>query len=472
MDQYENTPGFLLWRRWSRGPVVAVSLSAIVAIVAADKMIEPNVSLGVLYFLPLVLLAVHASRLQLLAACLVCAVLREVFGPFVFNSETIPRFVLVLTSYSGVGLFVNQLVRSRRDALAMLDQIRAEAIARRKSEARLQAILDSTPVGVLVLNPHGSLLVANHTAKQLLALPESSNQNAALGEIKSYIPALVNFLDLPPVDGGGSVVVELPAWRSTGDQFLARFWIARCITGPEPITAVAFTDISEQVRDAELAGLDNLIAGSRIVLGAVSHEIRNLAAAIGVEARNIGRSGAAGAGPLLTLAAGLEQLAASQLQTVRPRFDARADVVRVVNEAAVITAPEFLDCGSGLRIEPHAQDLWARTDYHGLLQVLLNLLNNAARQCAAAGPGEFCRVSLSRNEERIFIRIFSPGEPLPDPERMFKPFAPDASGTGLGLYVSRSILRSFGGDLRYDTGSDGPCFVMELAACPNPALRD
>ena len=469
MEQYENTPGFLFWRKWSRGPVLGLSLSAIVVIALADKLIEPDVSLGALYFLPLVFLSVYTSRLQLIAACVACAVLRQVFGPFALDSETIPRLLLVFTSYAGSSLFVNQLVRSRRDAIAMLDQIRAEAIARSKSEARLQAILDSTPVGVLVLNPHGRVLVVNHTAKDLLALPETG---IGLPEIKSYVPALQNFIDLPPDKEGGALTVELPAWRSTGEQFLARFWVARCITGPEPITAVAFTDISEQVRDAELAGLDNLIAGSRIVLGAVSHEIRNLAAAIGIEARNISRSGVADAGPLLTLAAGLEKLATTQLQTVHPRFDARVDVARVVNEAAVITGTEFLACGSALSIESPPPGIWARADYHGLLQVLLNLLNNAVRQCAAASPRGCCRVVVSQGEETILIRIFSPGEPVPGPERMFKPFAPDAAGTGLGLYVSRSILRSFGGDLRYDTGSDGPCFLLELARCPNPALRD
>jgi C4-dicarboxylate-specific signal transduction histidine kinase len=250
-------------------------------------------------------------------------------------------------------------------------------------------------------------------------------------------------------------------------------WIASCETGPDPVIAVALVDISEQVRDAEVSGLENLIAGSRVVLGAVSHEIRNLAAAISMEVRSLSRSGAVGAvdaaGKLLTLSAGLERLAASQLQTVHPRFDARAHLARVITEISVIMGPEFSSCGAALCIEPFEPGLWVRADSHGLLQVLLNLLNNAVRQCAGV-PSAKCRIRVSQTGERAAIRVLNPGEPSGHPERLFHPFEADAHGTGLGLYVSRGILRSFGGDLRYDTGSGEPCFVVELVACPEPTV--
>ncbi len=470
MDWYDKTLSLVARHSWPRNHLVFVSAVTILAIALTDWLIEPNVSLGVLYLLPLVLLAVRVDRLPLLAVCLLCAILRQVFGPYQLDSETIPRFLLTLTAYAGISLFVNQLVRSRREVVLMLEQLRAEAAARSQSEARLQAILESTPVGVLVLDPIGRVLVANQAAKELLGLADPS-QSAQQTEIGSYVPGLVNFLNLPG-NPDGTLTLELPAWRSREEQFLARFWVARFSTGPERIVAVAFTDISEQVHDSALAVLENLIAGSRVVLGSVSHEIRNLAAAIGIEARNIGRSGAADVSPLLTLAAGLEKLAANQLQTVHPRFDARTDVTRVVNETAVIMAPEFVASGSALHVELPPAQLWARADYHGLLQVLLNLLNNAVRQCSTAPSDNFCRLAVTQAGPSLFIRVFNPGEPVKDPDGLFKPFSAHAAGSGLGLYVSRSIMRSFGGELRYDTNPDGPCFVLELTASPKPAVQD
>jgi C4-dicarboxylate-specific signal transduction histidine kinase len=271
-----------------------------------------------------------------------------------------------------------------------------------------------------------------------------------------------------------SFSIELPAWRSSGEQFLARLWVASCETGPDPVIAVALADVSEQVRDAEISGLENLIAGSRVVLGAVSHEIRNLAAAISMEVRNLSRSGVAGTvdtfNTLLTLSAGLEKLSVSQLQTVHPRFDARANLARLLTEIAVIMGPAFSDCGAALCIEPPDAGLWVRADYHGLLQALLNLLSNALRQCAGEEQGAECRVRVLQTGECVQIRMTNPGEPVGHPERLFHPFEADAHGTGLGLYISRSVLRSFGGDLRYDTGSGEPCFVVELVACKAPTI--
>jgi signal transduction histidine kinase len=53
------------------------------------------------------------------------------------------------------------------------------------------------------------------------------------------------------------------------------------------------------------------------------------------------------------------------------------------------------------------------------------------------------------------------GPGIPAPERLFEPFQPGADGAGLGLYVSRAMLRSYGGELRYEPQESGSCFVVE-----------
>jgi len=47
---------------------------------------------------------------------------------------------------------------------------------------------------------------------------------------------------------------------------------------------------------------------------------------------------------------------------------------------------------------------------------------------------------------------------------LFKPFQQRAEATGLGLYLSRAFMRSFQGDLHYEPGVGGACFVVELVA--------
>jgi len=36
------------------------------------------------------------------------------------------------------------------------------------------------------------------------------------------------------------------------------------------------------------------------------------------------------------------------------------------------------------------------------------------------------------------------------------------NGSGLGLYISRAIPRSYGGDLRFEPQAHGSCFLLEL----------
>jgi signal transduction histidine kinase len=45
---------------------------------------------------------------------------------------------------------------------------------------------------------------------------------------------------------------------------------------------------------------------------------------------------------------------------------------------------------------------------------------------------------------------------------LFEPFQQGATSTGLGLYLSRALLRSFGGDLRYDPTVPACSFVIDL----------
>jgi signal transduction histidine kinase len=60
------------------------------------------------------------------------------------------------------------------------------------------------------------------------------------------------------------------------------------------------------------------------------------------------------------------------------------------------------------------------------------------------------------------IRFEDTGTGIAAPENLFRPFLPGAESTGLGLYVSRAIMRSFGGELDYQPSSEGCCFAVVL----------
>ncbi len=84
----------------------------------------------------------------------------------------------------------------------------------------------------------------------------------------------------------------------------------------------------------------------------------------------------------------------------------------------------------------------------------------------SAGERRF-EVSASCGADSVTLRFTDTAGGVQRPERLFQPFHPDSEGSGLGLYVSRAIVRSFDGELRYEPAPSGSCFSIELAAAYN-----
>jgi two-component system, LuxR family, sensor kinase FixL len=74
------------------------------------------------------------------------------------------------------------------------------------------------------------------------------------------------------------------------------------------------------------------------------------------------------------------------------------------------------------------------------------------------------RLRITAQEEKgtVSIRFEDTGTGVTSPEHLFRPFQRGAESSGLGLYVSRAIMRSFGGELSYEPRSEGCCFAVVL----------
>jgi signal transduction histidine kinase len=111
----------------------------------------------------------------------------------------------------------------------------------------------------------------------------------------------------------------------------------------------------------------------------------------------------------------------------------------------------------------------AFADRDAFEQALLNVLDNAAKY-GAAGKRLCVRVAAGDDRARVSVCDWGPGVPAAHRSRLFQQFhrADDAltarqPGCGLGLSISRRLLRDQGGDLRYETAAGGgACFVLEL----------
>ena len=108
-----------------------------------------------------------------------------------------------------------------------------------------------------------------------------------------------------------------------------------------------------------------------------------------------------------------------------------------------------------------AQGLPARAwvDPDRLKQVFLNLFGNAFD---AMPKGGSVQVRASRRGALVAVAVVDagPGVPAAEAEKIFQPFfTTKAKGTGLGLGLSRNILRAHGGDLELLPGEGSAQFV-------------
>jgi signal transduction histidine kinase len=144
------------------------------------------------------------------------------------------------------------------------------------------------------------------------------------------------------------------------------------------------------------------------------------------------------------------------------------DVEVAVRDTAALVAPQrsLKEVSLALDLSP---DLPAvKLGHEQLMQVILNLVMNAAD---AVGAGGKIRVAAERGNGGVRLLVEDDG-PGVDPRvvaQLFEPFVTTkevGKGTGLGLAVCRGLVEAAGGSIALDREyARGARFVVELPAC-------
>jgi signal transduction histidine kinase len=109
-----------------------------------------------------------------------------------------------------------------------------------------------------------------------------------------------------------------------------------------------------------------------------------------------------------------------------------------------------------------------RGDRERLRQVIQNLVENAVKYSSAGG--EVRLVATTQNGRiQVDVQDEGPGIPLEDQKLIFEKFGrSDAGGgakpgTGLGLFIARSIVEAHGGSLEVESApEEGSVFTLDL----------
>jgi two-component system sensor kinase FixL len=443
----------------TRRAFLATATLLVAVIAAVDWYTEPYVSIGFLYLFPIMLVAGYLRRWQTIALALLCSVLQESFSNLP-SADSLTRLVLSSVGFVGTGLLIAELLRNRRITQQHLEEVQQQVLLREQAERQLEILIESSPAAIVTVDGSGRILVANAAAQQLFApggapLPGQS--------ILGFLPSLA-----PAVASGAArsyrASLQCRGSRANGEVFLAAVWFSTYRTAAGPCLAAIVADLSEDLRSREELSLDHLLRNARILMGAVSHEIRNLCGAALVVHRNLTRveslRGNEDFAALGTVIEGLERISSLELKTSAPELSS-VDLAAVLDEFRVLIEPAFHESGirTSWRISEALPMVWA--DRYGLLHALLNLARNSQR-AMEGGAERSLNVSVDVSAGSVVLRFSDTGPGVASPEALFRPFQPTPGGAGLGLYVSRSILRSFGGDLRHEPTPQGCTFLISL----------
>jgi PAS domain S-box-containing protein len=431
--------------------VIAGVLIAVIA--AVDWWVPHYISLGFLYLFPIIILGGFLSRTRIVGVALVCAVLQEAFGNLPEN-EAVIRLLFSSAGFVGTGLFISEMIRNRRIVLRHSQELE-------DAEQQLRSVIEGSPAAIVTIDADGKILLANEAAQQLFAVGAVSLSGQA---IKSYLPALQNVLKTQP-SRTFRTTLQCTGQRGDGEVFLAGVWFSTYSTISGPRLAAIIVDLSEDLRSREDLSLDHLLKNSRILMSTLAHEIRNLSGAVLVVHKNLSRikelETSEDFRALGGLLQSLERISSLELGSTPAQNGEAVELTSVLDELRILIETTYHE--SEISVQWDIQEplplVWA--DRYGLVQVFLNLAKNSQRAMMST---ETKRLRIAAREEngKVVIRFEDTGVGVASPENLFRPFQTGAKSSGIGLYVSRAIMRSFGGELAYEPRSKGSCFAVIL----------
>ena len=451
-------------RRALDGAVVGIAgtVLATIAIGLLDGL-APVVSLGVLYVLPVLLVATRSGA--------VAASATAILSVLAFNVFHLPPTGRLALSDSRHWAVLGVLLVVAVVAARIAEQSRRASV--RAEEARAEADL-----------------VASLTRAVLLGSRVEATLDGAAGQLAVHHGVRFTLEPWTPGDAedGRSVVLDGP----DGPVTLLRWHAAlrpeaedalRRRTAPALAAAVGAgvqrERLAREAVEAEALRRSNEVATT--LLRTVGHDLRTPLTQIAAAAEAL-RSPTVSGDEREELAAGISEGSARLADMIGKlldlsRLEAGAaapqpddlpldDVVHDALQAMVATHP----AAAHVRVDVEDPPPRARVDPVQIQRIIANLVENAllhGDDPATGRTGVFVRVASRRG--RSVVRVVDGGPGLPDAGRdeLFLPFRrgddPAGPGSGLGLAIAHGFAVANGGTLRAESyPGQGTAFILEL----------
>ncbi len=311
----------------------------------------------------------------------------------------------------------------------------------REKEKYFELIMECADIGIITVLQNGAVMQTNTKAVRLFGLMRLSH----IDQLRPFSSELAD--TLLHIGCGEHRSVEFPT--ETGKLALS-ISCADMQFDRRELRVITIGDINRAMDDKEIESWNKL---TRIL----THEIMNSLAPVTsishmlLTSEQDAETLHSGLQTIHTTSERLLQFVDSFRQVTRIPAPQRSPfyLTELVAEAVALT--DLSQIAFETRIEPG--DLMLYADRTLMSQVLVNLLKNA-REAVAELPDGRRRISVRAGidaDERISIEVSNAGSPIPSEvaANIFTPFfTTKRDGSGIGLAVSRQIVRLHGGSLR------------------------
>ncbi len=374
---------------------------------------------------------------------------------------------------------------------AVTDTFKVQRLLQRRERAHdtfKSAMVDHAPTAIVTTSGAGRIVDFNPAAERLFGVSRAQ----ALGhELAEVILPKSHWGDLVRLASAGDPVRNA-AWETVGRDASGREFPIQLLAfqvqiDGEPFDTAFITNLSSQHeaarqidRQREALRQSEKLSAMGTLLAGVAHEFNNpLAIVMGraslLEEKAEGSELQADARRIREAAERCGRIVRTFLNMARQKPPTRSavqlgDIVRAASDMLGYTLRSH-GIQVDLQLLDGMPDVQADADQLG--QVVLNLMVNA--QQALEGIDGTRVLTLATGvetvrqgrEPRVWLRVADSGHGVPSAvrERLFEPFFTTKAagfGTGLGLSVSRSIVREHGGELILEERPGGASFRLSL----------
>jgi two-component system sensor kinase FixL len=378
-----------------------------------------------------------------------------------FQSNTaVTEFQFMMLALAIAGLFLGMVVTQNR--LAQL------ALAR--SESRLRTTLSTAPNSIITIGPDNRIVDANPATKRMFDLPKHQSNDLYLQDI------------LPNLGADDAEIEDCitEGMRGDGTRFPVEVSIGRTGEPGARVRIAVIRNISRRIESArrlaeqqEELGRAARLAAAGEMAAALAHELHQPLSAIRSYARaaQMQNHGSSGVADKIEHEA---TRAAAVVQRLRDFFRGGTSSLEAVSVDALIegAVAQMRDiaahAGIALETSINGGDTILLVDRIQIDTVIHSLVHNAVEAMAGAtARRRLITVSTHVQNDgwvRVAVSDTGPGIPAAMSERIFEPFATTkATGTGMGLAMSRSMIEAHGGRIWFATSGDsGTVFRFTL----------